>query len=583
MTLKYFIVEIFLVVIFLSSNLFAQLKVENLKCEYKSNPLGISELKPRLSWILTSSERSQYQSSYQILVSSSIDKLNNGDGDLWDSKRQISDETISVQYGGQPLCSGSRCWWKVRVWNQDNLISDWSLPGFWSIGLLTFFDWKAGWIGYDSIPYIEDTYEKVISREAEWIWKSSDYENSDICTVYFKKNFTIDSLNSIDSAIVLMTADDKFTFYLNDSLIGKTPDNGTWNNIYKYECKKYLRQGKNKINIMVENLSKSTAGLLFDFKYKNNGKICKIVSNNTWLFSLNNNSNDSLWSKVYDIGGYSVLPWGIIDGYYRYIRMPEVIYMRKSFKAKFPVDYATIYSSAKGVYHLMINGIRASNDILSPGWTDYTKRIYYQTYDLTDKINQGDNVISVSLGDGWYSGYLGPFAMREAYGSKRYFVSKLVISYKNGLMDTIVTDNSWKISDGPIRTSDILMGENYDARLENTGWNLPAFNDKSWKNADVMSINYYVDLFSHPSEPITIVQKFTPLSISEIKPGIYIFNLNQNIAGVAQIKIKNSFPGQKIIIRYGERLNNDSSLFTKNLNNARKKKHPKRLKPAPML
>ena len=98
MTLKYFIVEIFLVVIFLSSNLFAQLKVENLKCEYKSNPLGISELKPRLSWILTSSERSQYQSSYQILVSSSIDKLNNGDGDLWDSKRQISDENTNAVY-----------------------------------------------------------------------------------------------------------------------------------------------------------------------------------------------------------------------------------------------------------------------------------------------------------------------------------------------------------------------------------------------------------------------------------------------------------------------------------------------------
>ena len=161
MSLNY-LFKFFLLNLFIFFNLLGQIKVENLKCEYKTNPIGISELKPNLSWILSSSEKMQNQTSYQILVASSLEKLNNDVGDLLDTKRVLSDETISVLYSGIQLCSGSKCWWKVRVWNQDNIISDWSEPAFWSIGLLTFFDWKANWIGFDSIPYIEDTYDKTI-------------------------------------------------------------------------------------------------------------------------------------------------------------------------------------------------------------------------------------------------------------------------------------------------------------------------------------------------------------------------------------------------------------------------------------
>jgi alpha-L-rhamnosidase len=100
--------------------------VENLRCEYLVNPLGIDSLNPRLGWIIDPSRRGEEQSAYRILVASSQKLLDNDEDDLWDSGKVKSGESSQIEYAGQPLGSREECFWKVRVWDRDDQTDKWS-------------------------------------------------------------------------------------------------------------------------------------------------------------------------------------------------------------------------------------------------------------------------------------------------------------------------------------------------------------------------------------------------------------------------------------------------------------------------
>jgi alpha-L-rhamnosidase len=128
----------------------AALTTKNLRCEYLVNPLGIGETRPRLSWIIESAARGRIQSAYRVLVASSPKLLTRDIGDLWDSGKVISDDSIQVVYDGVPLESQRRCYWRVCVWDRDGRLSKWSEPALWTMGLLDPNDWTARWIGFDA-------------------------------------------------------------------------------------------------------------------------------------------------------------------------------------------------------------------------------------------------------------------------------------------------------------------------------------------------------------------------------------------------------------------------------------------------
>jgi alpha-L-rhamnosidase len=124
----------------------------DLRCEYLKRPLGIDVSQPELSWRLesaTSSSRGQSQTAYQVLIATSETALRHDQGDLWDSGKVLSDQSLHIAYAGRPLVSQQVCWWKVRVWDQAGQPSPWSQPARWSMGLLKPEDWKAKWIGWD--------------------------------------------------------------------------------------------------------------------------------------------------------------------------------------------------------------------------------------------------------------------------------------------------------------------------------------------------------------------------------------------------------------------------------------------------
>lgn len=121
-----------------------------IRCEYTDNPLGLETQRPRFSWILTSSQRGQMQTAYQILVASSLENLSKGKGDKWDSKKLASDQSVTVVYQGKELKSGEKCWWKVRVWDRNGKAGAFSEPATFEMGLLKQSDWRGQWIGADS-------------------------------------------------------------------------------------------------------------------------------------------------------------------------------------------------------------------------------------------------------------------------------------------------------------------------------------------------------------------------------------------------------------------------------------------------
>jgi alpha-L-rhamnosidase len=188
---------------------------KNLTCEYIKNPLGLDVLKPRLSWIniASGSERGQSQTAWEIRVASTSEKLVAGNPDLWESGKVLSGESVNIAYDGKTLTSQQECWWQVRVWDKNRLVSEWSEPASWSMGLLAAEDWKASWIG---VPWQDDSSIPRLSYPGA---KADSTSKLPYPAPYLRKTFVIDK--EIASAKVFVTGLGFFELYLNGQKVGK--------------------------------------------------------------------------------------------------------------------------------------------------------------------------------------------------------------------------------------------------------------------------------------------------------------------------------------------------------------------------
>ncbi|MBU0483605.1 MAG: glycoside hydrolase family 78 protein [Proteobacteria bacterium] len=386
-----------------------------LRCEYLTDPQGIDDRIPRLSWIMESAERGMRQIAFQILVASSQDKLTRNQGDLWDSGKVMSSSSIQIEYHGHPLSSRQECFWKVRSWDQSDTVSAWSAPAVWTMGLIEKNDWQARWISYDTSAENED------------------------------KN----------------------------------------------------------------------------------------------------------------------------------LHLPPPPIFRKEFLSKSSLKKATLYASALGLFEVSVNGKPVGKDSFTPGWSNYNKRVFYLTYDLTNLVLTGQNVLTAVLANGWYAGYVGfipphliPMENRGFYGDVPALLMQLELTYEDGRQQIITTDASWKTATGPIRSTDIQMGEKYDARFERAGWTRAGFDDSAWPLAQVVAPNKDLILQAYPANPVRTQQTLTPLAITEPRPKVYVFNFGQNFAGRVRLQVKGA-RGQVVQLRFAEMLHKNGSIMTENLRNAR--------------
>ncbi|MEI8273149.1 MAG: glycoside hydrolase family 78 protein [Paludibacter sp.] len=238
-------------------------------------------------------------------------------------------------------------------------------------------------------------------------------------------------------------------------------------------------------------------------------------------------------------------------------------YLRKEFKVTKIIKNATAYISGLGLYELHINGKRIGNMVLAPGATQYTKTVFYNAFDVTSQLTFGKNAIGVILGNGRY------FAMRKSiqnFGFPRLLM-QLNIEYKDGSKELICSDESWKLLvNGPITENNEFDGEKYDARLEMPGWDKKGFDESKWLTAQVVS-RPGGKLVAQLNEPIRVTGYIHPVSLKQLKPGVFIFDMGQNMVGWTSLSVKGN-KGDKISLRFSEILKTDGSLYLDNLRSA---------------
>ncbi|MCL5280661.1 MAG: family 78 glycoside hydrolase catalytic domain, partial [Planctomycetes bacterium] len=549
----------------------------NLRCEYLVDPLGIDVVQPRLSWTLQSEERAQVQTAYRILVASDPEFLSDGRGDLWDSGKVTSSRSIQVVYGGRPLASRMRCYWKVRIWDGADRPTSWSKPAVWTMGLLNPSEWKAQWIGFDASRKREALAPTPELTGASWIWSPGENatRSAPLGTRYFRREFTIPAGRALASAMCVVTADNSFKLFLN----GRQVHNGSnFKEAAAINVKEHLRQGRNVLAIEVTNegAAPNPAGLLAVLKLQfTEGSPTTIVSDGTWRTSgttapdwTNVDFDAEGWQTVQIVGAYGINPWGKVNVTSGELFLPPAQFLRKQFVLVKPIKRATVYASALGNYELYLNGRQVGAAYFTPGWTDYNTRVYYNTFDVTDHVKRGFNAIGGILADGWYSGHIGWGHIRDHYGKNPRFAAQLQIEYTDGSAETIVTDKAWKAATGPILEGDFLMGETYDARKEIADWSTADFQDDPWPLVDAVE-GVSLKIESYPGVLVRRFREIQPTKVTKPQEDAYVYDMGTNFAGFVRLTVRKAQPGQKIILRFAERLNPDGTIYTTNLRGAR--------------
>ena len=243
------------------------------------------------------------------------------------------------------------------------------------------------------------------------------------------------------------------------------------------------------------------------------------------------------------------------------------IYFRKEFSSSKRIQSATAYITAHGLYEAMINGKRVGNFYLTPGWTSYNKRLQYQTYDVTDLIKQGSNAIGVTVGNGWYRGYLAWGGNKNSYGKDLSLLFQLDIKYFDGSKQSILSDGSWKSSTGSISDAEIYHGEIIDSRKEKSGWSNAGYNNGDW--ASVSEKNYSKSvLIATQNEPVKKHETFSAVKIFTTPKGERVIDFGQNLVGWVMVKL-NGKAGDTVKISHAEVLDKDGNFYIDNLRAAK--------------
>jgi hypothetical protein len=242
-------------------------------------------------------------------------------------------------------------------------------------------------------------------------------------------------------------------------------------------------------------------------------------------------------------------------------RRPVVPLFRREFEVRGEVERALLFVTGLGQYELHLNGKTLGTSFLAPGWTNYRKSCLYDIYDITPQLSPSRNAVGLIVGNGFFN------VNREryrklviAYGMPK-IILKLEIEYASGERDVVVSGPDWKTAGSPITFSSIYGGEDYDARLEITGWDRPSFDDSSWKTARTVKGPGGL-LRPEKDYPLRVMEEFSAQKIGEVKPGIWVYDFGQNASGIIRLKVKGR-QGQSVRISPGELLGKDGQVSQK--------------------
>lgn len=522
-----------------------------LRCENRADPQGIEATTPRLSWKLQSGdgETNKSQSAYQLLVASSATLLSADTGDLWDSGKVVSSQSRAIRYNGQGLTSSQTIHWKVRVWDESNLVSAWSPAATWTMGLLDPADWQsASWIGApDSSPVLGYAVESNTANVEKWVQVDlgaehpldsilirPQYHNDPgaggwVAGYGFPTRFKIELSNTADFSSSIVVADHTAEDFPNpghNALSIPTP--GT--------TARYLR-------FTATQLWQRAPGLNHVFTL---AEIEAISATSNLALKQPVSSNDSYegsgWSKnqLTDGKWQQALPSNLLANPH------SAILLRKKLPINKPIKRALAAIGTVGYSELIINGSKAGDAQLSPEYTDYRKRVPYLVHEVTDSLHQGDNALCIELANGFAAtpggGYLGWYG-RSAPARVLFH---MLVEFTDGSSQSIVSDGSWKWNIGENSFNDLWVGERIDKRLAKTGWQLANYEDESWSPASLLPTPTGT-LFARSIAPVKVLETASPTSIEG-----NVFHFDHLATGWLRLKTSGSAGNMVSVLQRGD-------------------------------
>ncbi|MGN0164365.1 MAG: family 78 glycoside hydrolase catalytic domain [Candidatus Ornithomonoglobus sp.] len=580
------------------------MEIYSMRTDDMENPIGIDNSTPSFSWKLRSTERGETQKSCKITVAKNADMS----GEIWNSGTVTSGNSINIAYNGNALEAMTRYYWCVEVINDSDkkVTSD-----------TAYFE--TGLMGTDA-----SVWKDAENNEAKWIGNPNASTNTDYLSVYaISADFTVECGSK---AGIVINARDKDNYMLveidmdnrlvkayeyNDNAWtdGKptvtargnadgyaiTTDAVAEGKEYEQNSIKIQANSNRSASIYINDIAVADAVSGFipanpsnqprrqylmniGLKQENSRAVydnITVESGDVYQSDDFSNNNGALSALGTVTDGQLV-----VENEFNLVNPCPSVNVRKAFTAdeSKTVQSARLYASAQGFYDAYINGQKVNDDFYNPGFTDYRKRIQYQTYDVTDKIQQGQNVIGATVAKGYYTGWVGYTTKPMVYSSKNAFIGKLVINYDDGTRDVIVTDNSWQFTDkGAVVCADYQQGESYDARLE-FDWN--DTEDTRWSDCGIQDWVTSVratnggtlsgekfELSAQSSPTAKVERALMPVSLKEYPSGHFVYDFGQNMVGTVRLRVKGE-EGQSIKLRYGEMCRKNGTLYVANLRTA---------------
>ena len=530
--------------------------VGHLTTNGRSNPLGIAAGDISFAWAIDAETRGVVQSAYQLRLGTT-----EGAGNVWDSGRVVSDRQIDITLpSDHRLAPATRYYWQVKTWDGQGVESPWSASAWFETGLLSAADWQGtDWI----------TAPGGALYGKEW----TDYLAMIDCAVD----------NTALGVLVRASRDGKNGYMVQIKVAGDTPQLV----FHKKIAGKYavletvdlaplgftnagLGQGRHKLEIEVRGPKIST---------QLDGKSVDVRTDSTFpsgvigvrtfgresatVYAIRVIEKPGTPALLNTLFGTAPNPFNggtVSRGVYKISGNTEAVYnaapralplLRGTFEAKKDVRSARVYASALGVYELALNGSKVGDQFLAPGWTDYNQRIQSQTYDVTALVRKGVNTLGASLGNGWHTGKVG-LDWTHVYGDTLALIARIKVTYADGSEEWFATDAHWKSAASPRLAADLQDGEIYDANLEQPGWSTPDFDASAWTAATAVAADS-ARLVPQPDEPVRATEVLTARARTNPAPGEYVYDLGQNMVGVARVKLTGQ-KGQTVRIRYAEEL-----------------------------
>ena len=547
----------------------SDLRVVDLRCEGRRNPCGVDEPAPRLSWRLESARPHVLQTAFRVQVASRPELLAQDRPDLWDSGLCQSDQSVHLPYQGRPLRSHARVWWRVRVWDNHGRGSDWSRPAFWTMGILEPEEWRAEWIGLDG-PRTTNWL-----TQAHWIWDPAVAHPlaAPASTQWFRKVVRLPADRRIVQAVFEYTGDNECRGWLNGRDLGarNNPRTVKWNDLTTR-----LEPGQTYVlGLTGRNLQDGKPAAVvgrFWVRFET-GPPLVIVTDDQWKVSPREEPgwdrpdfDDRHWAAARVVGPVGMEPWGPVRS--AEDRTLSARYLRREFGVDRPVRRALVHWSGLGLSELYLNGRRVGNAVLSPALSQYDRRVFYVSHEVTDWVRPGRNALGVILGNGrFYADRSQVYAGTVSFGFPKLLLH-LRIEHTDGSVTEVVSDQAWRVTDrGPIRSNSEFDGEEYDARREWPGWAESGFPEETWQPVQRLEPPAG-QLRAQPIEPIRVIERLAPVRLTEPRPGVWIYDFGQNLVGWCQLRVRGP-AGTTVQLRHAERLRPDGLLDMANLHGAR--------------